>query len=1140
MTRPGDTLARQRILKDLDATFVVEAAAGTGKTTALVGRILALITSGRARLAQVVAVTFTDKAAGEMKLRVRAGIEKARREADGQVRVRLEHALQELEIARIGTIHSFCADLLRERPVEAGVDPLFKVASESEARRHYDQAFDDWLFATLAAPPEAVRRILRRPVSSFTQSPTDMLRSAGYCLVQDRDFECPWRQAPFDRGAELGSLFEGLEALGALAAEAYQENDWLTKSLKELDLFVKDVRFEESLGGRDIDDLEGRLRQFRNQRPANKWTWSGRKRVQFGEGILRDDVLDRRDHLKQQYDDVIARADADLASKLRIDLLPIVDLYDALKTKAGTLDFLDLLLKTRALLMNDRTVREEFQRRFTHVLVDEVQDTDPLQADVVCLLAADDPSVGDPSEVRLKQGKVFLVGDPKQSIYRFRRADVAFYQALKHRLLQDGAELLHLSKSFRSDPRIQRLVNAAFGPRMQGGTQAEYVPLTPVRAEGTERPAVVALPVPEPYDDYGKVVKWKVDESLPHAVGAWLDWLFNASGWQVDDPIDKLRVPVAPRHVCLLFRRFQTFGRPVTQAFTEALEARGISHVLVGGRAFHEREEVIAFTNALSAIEWPEDEMSVFATLKGPFFAIPDDLLLLWRESHPEPGRKRRLHPLIPLEGEVTAELAPIKEALDILSTLHRARNRRPFADTVHAFSEATRAHAGLALWHGGEQALGNVLRVGQLARKVEAEGATSFRGLIEALRLEAERGYSPDAVVVEEGTEGVRIMTVHRAKGLEFPVVVLCDITALGTRSKPSRYSDSERRLLCQPLAGCVPWELLERKEEVLHRDAEEADRLLYVATTRARDVLVLPTVGDKPFSGWIEAMNAVLYPPLAQRRKAEEAPGCPDFGDDSVGLRPDRAPGPDSSVHPGTHHAREGVPVVWWDPKLLAARGSGSRGLGAHDLLRDTGLAKASIAAYDTWHERREARTVSAARPPRSVVNPTEKGGPTPPRAEVRWEETSSARHQRPHGKRFGALVHSILESAEVGDTEDRIARLVAVKVRLLGASPDEERAARDATVAALRHPLLKRASMSPDSRREAAVMIPLSETETVEGTVDLVFRDNGAWTVVEFKTTAEVDGCRSAYERQVAWYVHGVREATGAQVRGVILLV
>ena len=175
--------------------------------------------------------------------------------------------------------------------------------------------------------------------------------------------------------------------------------------------------------------------------------------------------------------------------------------------------------------------------------------------------------------VRPVPGKLFLVGDPKQSIYRFRRADVALYEEVKKRLRHVGAEVLHLTTSFRAPPSIQSFVNLAFAPAMAAdteGSQAAYVPLEPSRPEIIGRPTLVALPVPRPYGDFGKVVNWRIDESFPEAVGAFISWLVNESGWTVEE--DGGAVPIRPRHVAILFRQFRNFGADITRPYVRAIE----------------------------------------------------------------------------------------------------------------------------------------------------------------------------------------------------------------------------------------------------------------------------------------------------------------------------------------------------------------------------------------------------------------------------------------------------------------------------------------------------------------------------------------------------------------------------------------
>ncbi len=250
----------------------------------------------------------------------------------------------------------------------------------------------------------------------------------------------------------------------------------------------------------------------------------------------------------------------------------------------------------------------------------------------------------------------------------------------------------------------------------------------------------------------------------------------------------------------------------------------------------------------------------MYATLRGPLFAFHDEDLVAFRHDH------GRLDSIRWIDAEPPATRPEVASALRILGELHRKRNRRAIADTISRLLAATRAHAGIAIWPAGEQALANLMRITDLARRFEAGGAaTSFRAFIDRLDADAERGRQPDAPVVEEGTEGVRIMTVHKAKGLEFPVVILCDPTAPLEPSEPSRHVVPERRLWLERLAGCVPPELREHAAEVIRRDTEEEQRLAYVAVTRARDLLVAcrSSAGDEGTRGLArKSLNPVVYP--------------------------------------------------------------------------------------------------------------------------------------------------------------------------------------------------------------------------------------------------------------------------------------
>ena len=1189
MIERADAAARRAIEESLDETLVVEAAAGTGKTTELVNRILRVLETGRARMVEVVAVTFTEKAAGELKLRLRQALETARAAAaDSLVKQRLEDALETLEEAHVNTIHSFCAELLRERPVEACVDPLFTVLTEPQAERLYSRAFQSWLQEALREPSEGLRRALRRTSGpSFqgggdTEGPVGRLRGAGRKLAEWRDFPLPWRRPPFDRAAAVDAVLASLHRLADLTAAPTSVRDNLYIDTDAVRRLSRQITLEQSFGQRDLDGWEARLVDLTRDRGLSRTRRGSGAR--FGRNTGRTDVLAARDLLFAQLQQFRKDADADLAACLQQELAGATARYQALKAAAGALDFGDLLTKACDLIKANAAVRRHLQTKFARIFVDEFQDTDPIQADILLLLAADDPATDDPDRVRPSPGKLFIVGDPKQAIYRFRGTDVGTYWRVSRRLEEHGGRVLRLATSYRSVPPIQRFVNAAFGRAMvadEATLQAGYVPLAPFREDEPAQPSVVALPVPKPYGrrSYGalKASGWAIEESLPDAVGAFIAWLTGEDhGWTVSerqaDGTDA-RVPIQPRHVAILFRRFVNYGQDLTRGYVDAIEARGIPHLLVGGKAFHGREEVEAIRAALAAIEWPDDELSVFAALKGPLFAIDDEHLFEFRHRfgvfHPfrvpvELGGNSGQ--VLALTGEPTAHLAPIADALRLLQRLHRGRNYLPVADTIGRLLAATRAHVGFILRPAGEQALANVLHIAELARQYEAGGGISFRGFLDELK-DAAQSEAAEAPILEEGSDGVRLMTVHKAKGLEFPVVILADLTCRMNRTDASRYLDAPHGLCAIKIGGWAPHELHEHENEEVARDEAEGIRLAYVAATRARDLLVVPALGDGPWEGgWLSPLNAALYPPDAVRRTAARGPKCPSFkSKDSVVERPNDEPATSSTVCPGHHTFDQGYSVVWWDPGALALGAKPPLGVRREELIvRD--VARDVVAdgrsRYDAWRLAREKARASGAAPSMRVRSVREfvaddadalatfasgpPGTPGPhisvtsvapwPRGPLRDQK------DRPSGAAFGTLVHAVLARAPFDAPRPALDDIAALEARVLAMRDEDAAAAAAIAEGVLAHDLLaraRRAEARGACRRETPVTLTLDDGTLVEGVVDLAFEEDGAWTVVDYKTDREIaTGGEEQYRRQIAAYASAIARATGAPASGILV--
>jgi ATP-dependent helicase/nuclease subunit A len=1118
----SDAEARAHILESLDESLIVEASAGTGKTTVLVKRLVEVLATGRASIERIAAVTFTHKAAGEMKLRLRQELDEQRQAAEGSRKAALETALEHLEEASIGTIHSFCAQILRERPVEAGVDPGFEELSEQEAGRLYRRAFRAWLEKRLDEDSPGLRRAFARLSwrdGWEDSSALDQLQRAGWKLVEWRDYPAPWRRDAFARESEIDTLARMTRDVAALSSRPRRVTDDLYRGLEPARALAAWMEQASSLlgqaaGARDYDALEGRLLKLGRDLKGSRKKGSG----EYGGRVAREELLAQREELVRWIDEFRVRADADLAARLRSEMQGLLEEYEQRKRRLGKLDFVDLLCRVRDLLRDQLDVRHYLQNHFSHLFVDEFQDTDPLQVDILMLLAEDD-----------RGGKLFLVGDPKQSIYKFRRADLVEYQRVKERLEGRGVGFVTLTRSYRSVPNIQQFVNAAFETEMNGSVEdghAGWAPLERDREEIAGQPSVIVLPVPKPYKT--RLAKEALAQSLPEAIAAFIAWMLG----------DQCQWGYRERDIAVLFRK-RNYGRiDLTREVVRALEARGVAHLLAGSKSFHRREEVETLRAALTAIEWPDDELNVFATLKGSLFAIPDEMLLLYRQAH---GR------LYPLNREPSG-YAEIDEALGLLRKLHRGRNYRPFAATVNELLEATRAHAGFLLRPGGQQILANVARIADLARTYETSGGISFRGFVEELAAQADKEEAAEAPVLEEDSDGIRLMTVHSAKGLEFKVVILADPMTGLSRREPEQFVDGDRKLCATELLGCAPWELREHAFEEARRERAEGVRVAYVAATRARDLLVVPAVGDEPFpqEGWLSPLHKAMYPTRANWRKSRPAPGCPEFGAASVLSRPleyDRQE--ELSVRPGLIQPEAGShEVVWWDPSKLKLGEEQNQTLWQDEVLAQTLKEDggASLAVYRAWREARERVLRDGSRPEVEVFLASQAAEDPPGEPAIVEFLAAASRPRAASGKRFGALVHAVLRDVPLDASREAVRKTTELNARVLGAPAEEAAAAAQAVEHALAHSVFLRARAASHGggrcHREYPVTLRLENGRMLEGVVDLAFVEDGKWVVVDFKTDADSAERRTQYQRQLRWYAYALTRLTGMDARAILL--
>lgn len=1125
-----DAIARERIRESLDESLIVEASAGTGKTTELVNRIVQVLARGHAKIDQIVAVTFTNKAAGELKIRLRQKLDEKRFDADSETKQRLEDALKELEEASIGTIHSFCAQILRSRPVEARIDPAFEEITEQESERIYERAFQSWFQRQLDGDSPGLRRALARLAwrEDWDNGPAvEQIKAAGWKLIEWRDLRSLWNPGDLDRDRRIQNLLADARQLWAMASSCPRHTDPLVISLRPLrDLLGWIERGRVT----DHDTLEAAVLKL--GRDLNSGLKKGRGF--FSDEFSRESVIAAYEELRDSLEQFRTDSGVLLASQLQLEMQSLIDEYQNLKARTGKLDFTDLLLGAFELVRGNDIVRQYLQNRFTHIFVDEFQDTDPLQTAILLLLSANSPSESDWRLVTPSPGKLFIVGDPKQSIYKFRRADVSLYEQVCDQLQARGVGRVYLTRSYRSIRPIKQFVNTAFAPLMLGDAVAAQAAYSPLHEDGDEisgQPAIIALPMPKPYGRNGQIAKKAINECMPATIAAFVQWLVKESNWQVRE--NGVLVPLKERHICVLFRRFLQFHNDLTRDYLRALEARNVRHLLVGSKSFHDREEVQTIRTALTAIEWPEDELSVYSVLRGSLFAITDATLLRFRHEH------KRLYPFRKYPSDLPAEFTPVIEALGALADLHRFRNSRPVADTVRLLLDKARAYLGFAMRPGGQQVLANVLRVCDLAREYELTGGISFRGFVDELNAQAEKTEAPEAPVLEEGADGVRLMTVHNAKGLEFPVVVLADMTARLASENPDRFVDPKKKLCATRLLRCAPGELIDNEPLERLREQAEGVRVCYVAATRARDLLVIPAVGDGPQEDcWLTPLNSALYPSKKKFRAAER---CGWFsGGTTVIDRPfPVSEDKDPSVKPGFHKPESGDhSVLWWDPATLDLNVPENFGLKHIELLKSEGASDQSLKAYKAWHAERSEVVTNGRKPSFEVIRITDLSE-EPPHAPVAIHR-ADGETLRSGGPRFGTLVHAILRDAPWDANSEHLERLAVMHGRLLNAINQEKLDATEAAARILAHPLLRRAAVAKQCFRELPVTFPLADKQVLEGVIDLAYTDDGYWQVIDFKTDEDLHINRRVYERQLRWYMHALSMVTGVKAQGTLLQV
>ncbi len=1021
--KPVDHEARQRAISDLDTSFCLEAGAGTGKTTILVERFLSILRTGRAECSTVAAITFTEKAASEMKDRLFGRIEALLEGKDlsGEERLRLEKARDELERAQISTIHAFAAAILREFPLEAVIDPDFQQLDGFDASIFEDECFGEFLGHADRKHEAALRKLMPLGRPAFC---IEMLRELTFYHYHGRS------------SLALGGIFDAAAPAGGKSSapgdfDSADHREYLVSSaLRLMDLARSNCMSHDDAGFEEItaffeevqhlgplDGLSLAARILAVQPPkakGNQTNWAPSEACKVQKMICKEIAAVHEEYCEAYMDDL-----RDTLSGWCDDFLEFAEMK---KRRGGVLDFDDLLIGVRRLLENSGAL-ETLRRRYRYILVDEFQDTDPLQAEIIMLLAGRPGSSGiDP-----EPGRLFVVGDPKQSIYRFRRADVEIYELVKEAIAGAGS-LLNITQNFRSVPGVIDWVNHAFSELIKKPDDGRYMPhYEPVHAmrEG-EGPAVFHLDL-----ETGTTKSNDFRREEGEAVARFI-WELVESGKEVLDPVTRQSRPVRFGDIALIYR--STTG---IDYYEDPLREADIPYLVEGGKLYYTRQEVRDISNAVWVIEDPFDSAALIATLRSPMFGFSDEEIFLYRRGG---GRLDYLEPEIPEDADFDA----FREAFSLLAGLHAERNSAGPVSTLSTLLASTGYLSTSKLRVHGEQRVLNLRKAIQTARIFE-EKVLSFRHYARWMRdqdiLGAAEGESP---AIDEGENAVRMITIHKAKGLQFPVVILVNLVQAmrgADRFIPRQGKMPAMRIFNRRTSDYPDASLREESMNIA-----ETIRMLYVAATRAGDMLVIPR------SPGVSRGRQKLYSFLAKAMvdvetiRLQDLPGLPS-GEGPFTVMP--------KVTPENTAAGEAARTRWAADRkeLLESSPPGPVSVSP------SGLEKYEVRDGESAGVDRESALLFG-----TVFH--------------RMMELVLQRH-RPLGAEDAAR-EAALEYGAGGMEEE----ILALGTKALGSG------------------LMKEAVAAEQLMVEPPFNLPVTGG-MLDGRLDLLFESNGSWTVVDFKT-------------------------------------
>ena len=1077
-----------------DRNVVVVAGAGTGKTTILVNRILNLLLREPNPLAitEIVALTFTNKAATEMKQRLRAQLLRLTDHADElinifraryhlsaeQVSERATAALEQMEKSQIGTLHSFAAHLLRLHPMESGIDPSFQEDDGSRFKELFHSCWDRWLDDELGSSGSQHDRW--RLVLGGTG--LDDLRQFTAAMAGDFvDLDELERQC---RASSLeGTLRDWILATQGRAATLLAEQD-RPKRRKAEQMLAAAVRSLELLlekGPSGFEDLapdeRAVLEKDLGKAPA------GWDEVTFQEA---DSIIG----LAQQLLAVDQAYFQEVVTLVR----PFLDLVQRRFLTSGWIAFDGLLARAKTLLRDHPSVRARIKQAYRAILVDEFQDTDPVQYEIILYLGERAGSHQTAwHEVDLEPGKLFIVGDPKQSIYAFRRADIEAFERVVEKIRAGGGGIYSLVTNFRSDGAVLDVVNNVFDrlfhPTEHVQPANERLAVRPQRKpEVSVSGAQLRLVTPGEEDEEFDVQAATRAEA--EALARWLKEELLASTTITDR--ERREGPLQPGHIALIFRKLTQ-----AQVYLDALRRYDIAYITDGEKHFYRRQEIIDLVNLLRVIDNPHDTIALVGILRSPLGGLADrDLLALQQVEGLDYQQRERLsawtHPQAELVRRLYAQLAE----------LHQLAPLRPVPDAIDLiFDRLPVLELAAASLHG-EQAVANLRKTRDMAESLADRPHLTLTGFVDLMMTRvAEQPDEAESALAEESLDAVRVLTIHKAKGLEFPVVILPGLHqgSKNLRKGPSIHHDWSSRCYSLQMGGHSNLGALLVDMKMAAREEAEQRRLLYVGMTRARDLLVL-SGGQTSKPGHDTVLS------LLGEAMTDEA-----------------APSEDNQICIGTSRLTRVITQA-----TEAVRRRRQEPLSA--MVQKPALGPILIRRQARKVEWETRRTTPRRLTPSSL--PGHKPEPQASRAGTGREADLS--------RLIGVSAHAVLERWDFTEPRAEIGTIIEPAIRRTVAQDHPE------LMAAVREDLIllfesflssepyRRLQRATVLGREVPFVMPLGEGQTMEGVIDLIYRlDDRIW-IADYKTddvvAEDVPSRVDRYRPQAESYARAVASSLG----------